>query len=191
MNKEAIKIIVIVVVIVGLIGAGIFGGYQWSEADNAKTIAALNKEIYDQGIELQNAENKTGELNRKLKIANRGRIDAITTNDHNTKTIKTLQSNLDRSVRDLADLRDSHARYIILNTSAVKRVYDQSRDECNGLPGSNDPVLVPVRVSEFTGDSVTGVVRDLVGRYCSVATDYNSLYKTCETLLAGKKNPGD
>ena len=179
------KIIGIVVVIVGLIIAGVFGGYQWSEADNAKRVTELQKVIYDLGITIQNESNAVAESNRKLKIANRGRIDAITTNDHNTKTIKTLQSNLDRSVKDLADFR----RYIILNTSAVKRVYDKARNECNGLPGSIDPALVPVRLSEFTGDSVTGVVRDLVGRYCSVATDYNGLYKTCETLLAGKKNP--
>jgi len=179
------KLIGIVVVIAGLIIAGVFGGYQWSEADNAKTIAALNKKIYDQGVEIQNAENKTGELNRELKLANRGRIDAITLNDHNTDTIKRLQSNLDKSVRELADVR----RYIILNVNSVKRVYDQSRDECNGLPGSIDSPIIPSRVSEFTGDSITGVVRDLVGRYCSVATDYNSLYATCETLLAGVKKP--
>ena len=182
MNKN---IVIAGLIIAGLIIAGVFGGYQWSEADNAKTIAALNKKIYDQGVEIQNAQNKTGELNRELKIANRGRIDAIKTNDHNTDTIKKLQRDLDRSVTELADVR----RYIILNVDSVKRVYDQSRNECNGLPGSIDPPIVPVRVSEFTGDSVTGVVRDLVGRYCSVATDYNSLYATCETLLVGKTHP--
>jgi len=176
---------IVLIIVVGLMAGAAFGGYKWKAADHAETMAGLNKLIYDQGVELQNAENITGELNLELKIANRGRINAIKTNDHNNDTIKKLQSDLDRSVNELADVR----RYIILNVDAVKRVYDQSRDECNGLPGSNDPVLVPVRISEFTGDSVTGVVRDLVGRYCSVATDYNSLYKTCETLLAGKTGP--
>ena len=189
MNKDVIKLIGIVVIIAGLIVAGVFGGYQWSEADNAKTIAALNKKIYDQGVELQNAENDTGELNRKLKIANRGRIDAIQINDHNNDTIKKLQSDLDRSVNTLAKVRRDNARLIVLNVNAVKRVYDQARDECNGLPRSIDPPIIPARVSEFTGDSVTGVVRYLVGSRCEIATDYNSLYKTCETLLKGKKNP--
>jgi hypothetical protein len=179
------KIIAIVVIIAGLIIAGVFGGYQWSEADNAKTIAALNKKVYDQGVKIQNAENKTGELNRKLKLSNRGRIDAIKTNDHNTTTIKQLQTSLDKSVKKLADVQ----RYIILNIDSIKRVYDHSRHECNGLPGSIDSPIIPAQLSEFTGDSVTGVVREIAGRYCSVATDYNNLYKTCETLLAGKKNP--
>ena len=178
MNKN------IIVIVFALIAAGVFGGYQWSEAGNAKKIAALNKIVYDLGIVIQNEENDAGELNRKLKLANRGRIDAIKTNDHNTGTIKRLQANLDESISERDNIRANNARLIVLNVNVIKRVYDQSRDECNGLPGSIDPVLVPVRVSEFTGDSVTGVVRDLVGRYCSVATDYNSLYATCETLLA-------
>lgn len=185
MNKNIIKLIGTVVIIVGLIIAGVFGGYQWSEADHAKRVTELQKVIYNLGITIQNESNAAAESNRELKIANRGRIDAIKINDHNTDTIKKLQSDLNRSANTLADMR----RYIVLNVSSVKRVYDQSRDECNGLPGSIDPAIVPARISEFTGDSITGVVRDLVGRYCSVATDYNSLYATCETLLTGKVHP--
>lgn len=187
MNKDIIQGIVkgvlVLIIVAGLMAGAGFGGYKWKAADYAKTINALNKKIYDQGVEIQNAENNTGELNRELKIANKGRIDAITNNDHNTERVKKLQAELDKSRTDIS-------RLIVFDVNAVKRVYDQSRNECNGLPGSNDPALVPARVSEFTGDSVTGVVRDLVGRYCSIATDYNGLYKSCETLLAGKKNPG-
>lgn len=185
MSKDGVKLILTALLIAGLIGAGVFGGYQWSEAKNAKTIAALNKQIYDLGVELQNEQNKQGELNRELKLANRGRIDAIKLNDHNTDKIRKLQTALNVAGRELDDTR----RYIVLNVDAVKRVYDETRNECYGLPDANDPALISAQLSEFTGDSITGVVRDLAGRYCSVATDYNSLYATCETLLAGKTTP--
>lgn len=187
-NKDVIKIIGVVVLIAGLIGAGIFGGYQWSEAENAKTIAALNKQIYDLGIQLQNESDKAGELNRDLKIANRGRIDAIKTNDHKTEQVRKLQKALNQAGRELEGLRRD-SLYRVIDVTAVKRVYDEARNECNGLADTNDTPIVSAQLSEFTGDSVTAVVRELVGRYCTVATDYNSLYITSEKLLAGKTQP--
>jgi len=163
-------------IIAGLMLGCIFAGYQWSEADNAKHVATLNAEVYKQGVELQTATNKAAEADRNLKEANRGRIDAIKTNDHTTGIVKQLQGELDKYT--------DTTRYIVLSVDAVKRVYDQSRNECNGLARSNSPPIIPRKLSEFTGDSITGVVKRTVRDYCTVATDYNNLYATCGTLLA-------
>ena len=184
MNKNIIVAVVTVVLMLALTGGGIFGGYQWSEADNANEVARLNKIIYDKGVEVQNETNAKAEANRKLKIANRGRIDAIAINDHSTETIFALQANLDKSVRELEHRRADNARLVVLNVNAVKRVYDDARNACNGLADSNDSPIIPAPISEFTGDSVTAVVRYLVADRCALATDYNSLYADTERLLA-------
>ena len=184
MNKNIMLAVVTVVLMLALTGGGIFGGYQWSEADNANEVARLNKIIYDKGVEVQNETNAKAEANRKLKISNRGRIDAITINDHNTNEITRLQNVLNESRRELEKTRADHARLIVLNVNAVKRVYDDARNACNGLADSNDSPIIPAPISEFTGDSVAAVVRYLVADRCALATDYNSLYADTERLLA-------
>ena len=184
MNKNILMAVVTGFIVLALIGGGVFGGYQWSEADNANEVARLNKTIYDLGVVVQNETNAKAEANRELKIANKGRSDAIKLNDHNTKAAKQLQANLDALAKELRKTRADHARYIVLNVNAINRVYNDARNACRGLPDSNDSPIVPARISEFTGDSVAAVVRYAVARYCEVATDYNGLYSDTEGLLA-------
>ena len=136
-----------------------------------------------QGVVIQKETNKTAEANRNLKIANRGRIDAIKTNDHTNKIVKQLQAVLNK-----ANKANDTSRYIVLSVDAVKRVYDQSRNKCNGLPGSIDPPVISRKLSEFTGDSITGTIRYLAGSRCEIAIDYNNLYKDCTVLLNAKTN---
>ncbi|MCH9712735.1 MAG: hypothetical protein K0U20_08945 [Proteobacteria bacterium] len=189
MNKNIIVAVVVGVVILLLMGASGFAGYKWKAAQYAETVAALNATIYEQGVKLQNKINDEAEANRKLKIANRGRINAIKINDHNTETIKQLQRDLDLSVSELDIVRNDRNRLVVLNVSSVNRVYDEARNQCDGLARSSDPAIIPTQLHEFTGDSVAGVVRYLVARYCEVATDYNGLYEHTEGLLTGIKKP--
>jgi len=184
MNKNIIAGIFIIMGVICLMAASGFGGYYYCDSENANEVARLNKQIYALGVFVQNETNAKAETNRKLKIANRGRIDAIKLNDHNTNEITRLQNVLDKSVRELAETRADNSHFIILNVDTVNRVYNDARNACYGLPDSNDSPIVSARISEFTGDSVTAVVRYAVARYCEVATDYNSLYADTERLLA-------
>jgi len=170
----------LVVVIVLISG---FAGYQYSELNAAKRIVDLNKTIYDLGVVIQTETNVAAENNRQLKLANKGRINAIKINDHANKTVKLLQKNLDRVVREMETLRASRI-YRVVDVGAVARVYDQTRRECYGLPDAGNTPVVSAQLSEFTGDSIAEVVRYLAGQYCEVATDYNNLYLDTEKLLA-------
>ena len=184
MSKNIIVAVVIGIVILLLMGASGFAGYKWKAADYAETVAALNAEIYNNGVKLQNETNAKAETSRKLKIANRGRIDAITINDHNTNEITRLQNILDKSRRELADAVIDNNRLIVLNVNAINRVYDNARNACNGLADTSDTPVLSTQLHQFTGDSIAAVVRYTVARYCEVATDYNSLYADTERLLA-------
>ena len=188
MNKNIIVAVVTVVIVLGLIVGSGFAGYYYNEAEHANEVAALNKKIYEQGVALQSSINTEAETNRQLKIANKGRIDAIKINDHNNDVVRRLQAKLDGTVNELETLRTDY-NYIVLDVVSINRVYDDARNECIGLADVNDAPIIPAPISQFTGDSVTGVVRYLVARYCEVATDYNGLYEHTERLIAGVKKP--
>jgi len=175
--------IVTAIISIGLMIASGFAGYQYSESQNAKNVAALNKTIYDLGVVVQNETNRQAETNRQLKVANRDRINAIKINDHNTDTINELQKRLDISIKELETVSNKY-NYIVLDINTIDRVYDEARNNCYGLPDANDSPIISAKLSEFTGDSIAGVVRYTVARYCEVATDYNNLYSDTEKLLA-------
>ena len=177
------KYIILAVVVVGLLLASGFAGYQYSESQNAKEVAALNKTIYDLGVVVQNETNREAETNRQLKVANRDRINAIKTTSHANDKLRLLQANLDKTVRELETVRTDY-NYIVLDVVSINRVYNDARNACYGLPDANDSPIVSAQLSEFTGDSIAEVVRYVTGRYCEVATDYNNLYSDAEKLLA-------
>lgn len=177
------KYIILAAVTIGLISMSFIAGVQHNEAAHAKQVAALNKTIYDLGVVVQTETNAQAELNRQVKVANRDRINAIKTNDHANKAVRELQTTLDKSVSELETLRTDY-NYIVLDVVSVVRVYDDARRQCRGLTDSNDSPVVSAQLSEFTGDSITTVVKYLTGRYCEVATDYNALYLDAEKLLA-------
>jgi len=179
MNKN----IIAGLIIFGLILVSGFGGYQYSESEHAKKVTELNKTIYDLGVVVQNETNRQAETNRRLKVANRDRINALKINDHINATVKHLQDKLNESVKELDTVRTDY-NYIILDVGSINRVYNQSRRECNGLADTNDSPVVSAQLSEFTGDSIAEVVRYTVARYCEIATDYNNLYLDAEKLLA-------
>lgn len=175
--------IIKIIAFVGLILVSGFAGYQYSETQNAKKIADLNRAVYNLGVAVQVETNKQAEIKRELKISNRERINAIAINDHKTETVIQLQSQLNDAVSELENLRADY-NFIVLDVNSVNRVYDQARNDCHGLPASSASPIVHKKLSEFTGDGIAGVVRYLTGRYCEVATDYNSLYSDAEKLLA-------
>ena len=121
------KVIGILILGVLLLCAGSFymgesKGHTRAIAEGNAKVAELQNVLSQRTTELHRAVNRLAEETSRAKQAEKERIDAISTNDHQSERIKNLQRELDR----LANLEPADNHYIVVDTDAIKRVLTET-----------------------------------------------------------------
>ena len=135
MNTKALGIIIlgVILIIAGAFLAGLFvgdsKGHTRALAEGNARVVELQKMLSRASQELTQAENKIAEQVSRANQAEKERINAIQTTDHQSERIQSLQAEIDRLTGD-------SSRLIILDLDAYKRVREAVR-------GSGQTTLEP------------------------------------------------
>ena len=174
-----------------LIAGATYGLIQYGRvlerADHLEQVATLQSNLAALGLVIQEFEGKAADNTRKAIEAERGRIDAIKTNDHQSATIKNLERSL-RTAREKSQKNRStkdgvpdNRHYRIIITDSVNRVWNEGRI-CDGLPASGRGSVLQKRLSAITGDDINEVIKYAQREYCACGLKYNKLWRHAERL---------
>ncbi len=159
-------------------------GYEAANSDRNAENAALQKKVNKLQARVQKLLNEKGQQAQSLTQLNQERNNAIDTAGKRDRELSRMEdmwrSAMDEREEAIAD------NVGLVDMSHIGGVYRQAINECHGLPDSKHIYLVSREFQQSTSQSVAEGVKRLIGEYCKVAVNYNSIYKSYESSLEAK-----
>lgn len=182
---------------VALVAAAGYGLIQYGRAleraDNNEIIAELQSKNIELGRIINKLESEKADATRRIQLAEKERINAIQTADHQTSRINSLESQLHGIIREQrkADAKKPDLGPVrILLTATTERVWNEARSS-DRLTTSESTGVLQKRLPAVTGDDINGLIKYAIGEYNSCAIKYNKLWRACDRLIEStQKNPG-
>lgn len=158
MNAKTGVIIVVTAAFLVVLGfvATYFAGYNSAVADYQSRAVEIQHAMAELGLVIQQQEAEQAELARQKLIAERERINAISTTDHQTAKIKALEAHLTRIVAAQtaaepvsgSDKNNPAGRYHIFDAGVIERVWNDASG--NRLPENQPAGAIQTQLPAIT-----------------------------------------
>lgn len=160
-------------------------GRALERADTSEVIAALQSENKELGRQIQKLEGEKADATRRIQLAEKGRINAISTTDHQADRIKALEAQLQgiaRAQRKANAENPDPGPVRVLLTATTERVWNDARGS-DRLPASASTGVLQKRLPAVTGDDINGLIKYAIGEYNGCAIKYNELWRAADRLI--------